>query len=202
MDIASTFNARHVCYLSGKPFWVRAMGLEGWAEVAAWLDDFLPGRSERDRPPAIADPASQAMLETDPGRALLAWIALRDDADCTYEAAFEIFANAEPGEQEYLLAVLKGRRRTRDDAPGVGTDIGETWCGEGMAELARAIGVEALGRLSIDQLEWLIAGGAIDRHRDPDTLAYQEACRQWEESDRRRKEQEAQEAADRPEEVV
>ena len=49
-----------------------------------------------------------------------------------------------------------------------------------MAELATSLGMDGLRRLTLDQVEFLISGGKVDRHADPDTRAVAEVQRMWE----------------------
>lgn len=195
MDIASTFGARRICYLAGRPFWVRPIDWSGWADVAAWLDDMLPGRDGRAGPPRVADDASQALLRSPEGRSLLAWVAVRGDG-VPYAEAASLWAGATEEERGRLLSVLMGRRRTLE-APGdrEGSDIGELWCGPGLARLAREIGMEALARLTIDQAEWLLSEGECDRHADPARARVRDVQREWEEARRRWERQQAADPA-------
>lgn len=178
MDLPSTLGARRLCYMAGRPFWVRPCPLEGWAEIAAWLDDMLPGRADRELPPRFGDDASQELLRSDAGLALLAWIALRDSG-VDYEGALKLWARADEPERSRLISVLFARRRSLQPSSD-GQDIGETWCGEGIAELATTLGMDGLRGLSLDQVEFLLSGGKVDRHADPDTKAVMEVQRMWE----------------------
>lgn len=198
MDIASTFAARRICYLADRPFWVRPMDWRGWSEVIAWLDDMVPGRSERECPPRLGSEASQELLRSDSGRALLAWIALRDEG-IRYEEATVLWVQADEEERHRLLSVLMGRRRSLVRGSG-GTDLGEVWCGKGMAQLGQMIGMEALSRLTLDQAEWLLSEGECDQHADPAVKARIDLQRQWQEANARWKaEQVAIEAGAKPE---
>lgn len=181
MFLSTIFNPPRLCELGGRPFWARALSVADWATIVAWLDDVLPGKPEREFPPEVADPASQRALESRPGRTLLVWLALRHD-DVTYEAARELWTAASPEEQYRLLDVLMHRRRTaRADGAG-GTDLGHSWFGEGMAELAVEIGVETMGRLSFDQLEWIASGGKADSHASPEARGFERAMQIYAES--------------------
>lgn len=168
------------------------MSWSGWADVVAWLDDMRPGRADRTSPPRLADDASQELLRTDAGRALLAWIAVRDEG-VTYADAAALWHQANDEERHRLLSVLMDRRRTlaTDDDDRTGTDIGQIWCGKGMATLAQAIGIEAIGRLTLDQLEWLLSDGECDQHADPARQPAADMQERWEEAHRRWKEQQA-----------
>ena len=188
MDFPSTFNARRLVYLCGKPFWVRAFAAQAWADLLAWLDDVIPGRADRELPPELGGPEAQGWLESDDGRAIVLWLALRDDEDMAYETAAEMSRDLRPGEYNRLIGILTARRRTaRPGLEGASRDLAETWCGEGLAELGTAIGLEAMGRLSLDQIEWLQSGGKCDEHADPDVKARLAAQRAWQEAEEARK---------------
>lgn len=174
MHLPEVFNAPRLCELGGRPYWVRALSLADWATVIGWLDDVLPGRADREEPPALSDEASQRALESGPGRMLLTWLALRHE-DVTYSLAREIWDGSSPAEQFIFLDILMHRRRTLSPSTGSGTDLGQTWCAKGMAELAREIGPEAFARLSLDQLEWLGSGGICDGEVAPSWRAADEA---------------------------
>lgn len=140
------------------------------ATLLSWLDDVLPGRSERVMPPEFSSPEAQEALRSWPGRFLLSWLAVRDmgiSYDDVSLLAFPDQNNPEDVERAdlehvRLLDVLFGSRRTATRAEGEKRDISTTWCSEGMASLAREIGVEAMGKLSLDQFEWLMSGGEVD----------------------------------------
>ena len=178
MDLPSVVGARRLCYVAGRAYWVRPCPLEGWAEIAAWLDDMTPGRAEREYPPRFGDDASQELLRTEAGLALLAWIALRDSG-VDYDQSLKLWSRADEDERVRLVSVLFARRRTIRPSED-GSDIGETWCGEGMAELATSLGMDGLRRLTLDQVEFLLSAGKVDRHADPDTRAVAEVQRMWE----------------------
>ena len=177
MHLPEVFNAPRICYLGGRIYWCRALSIEGTATVLAWLDDVIPGRSERTSPPELGSEASQAALGSQGGKWLLTWLALREHG-LSYEQAAELPI----AEIEYarLLTVLFAIRRTAQRDPmSEGRDIAETWCAAGVAELASQIGIEAVGRLSRDQFEWMMSGGTVDPHADPDAGAYQRAVAEW-----------------------
>lgn len=180
MHLPPVLAAPRLCFLAGRAFWVRPLSLAGWAVVLAWLDDVQPeGRDDRDGPPPLNSGESQAWLRAEDGRALLCWLGLRDD-DVAYETAREMWKAAEPHEHSRFLSVLMARRRTA--APGredEGSDLADTFCGEGIAELATTLGLDALGRLTLDQVEWLQSGGKCDEHADPDVKRRAEMQREW-----------------------
>ena len=181
MDLPSTLGAPRHCFIGGNVYWIRPMSMEGLAIVMNWLDDVLPGRSERKMPPKLGDDASQAALSSFPGQAMLAWLALRDSG-FSYAQAAEIVPHPDDGEGEAsqrkaiehfrLMEVLMTRRRTRDKEPPPGAeDISETWCAEGMASLASEYGLTEIGKLTLDQYEWLGTAGKLDEWRQFDMQA-------------------------------
>ncbi len=103
------------------------------------------------------------------------WLALREHG-VTYEQAAADYAFREQGadmeseeakrqawEQFRLFDALYGRRRTfQPDETGSSDDVSRTWCGKGMAELAAEYGIEQVGKLSLDQFEWLSSQGTAD----------------------------------------
>ena len=112
------------------------------------------------------------------GQVLLTWLALRDQGfsyeDCAALDTTEL-------ERVRLLQVLFAVRRTADPVPSeTAGDIAGTWCAEGMAALARDIGIEAVGRLSRDQFEWLMSGGEADREHSPEARGYSAAMALYE----------------------
>lgn len=175
MDLPSTLNAPRIVYLGGRAHFVRAISMEGMAIILAWLDDVLPGRDEREMPPRFADDASQAALKAPSGQVLLIWIALRHEG-ISFDQAARI--DASEVEQIRLASVLFHRRRSMQPSP-TSADVGETWCGKGMASMVSQIGMDRVAALSLDQFEWLCSDGDCDLHADPDVknrLAWQE---QW-----------------------
>ncbi len=173
MLIPDVFNAPRLCRAGGKFFWVRKIDLEGFGIILNWLDDVLPG--ERTELPKLGAPESQKALESWSGIVLLVWIALREHG-VTYEEAAETYAVRESDinpedetakrqswEQWHLINCLFGRRRTRQkDESDAGEDISKTWCGKGMAEMAHEYGIDRIGKLSLDQFEWLSSRGTAD----------------------------------------
>lgn len=187
MDLPSTLAARRICYVGGRPFWVRPISIGGIAEIVAWLDDVLPGA--REMPPRLGDPASQAQLDTPPGQALLAWIALRDEG-VGYEEAAGLWRETDDDGRNRLLSVLFARRRTMGRG-GAGDDIGELWCDKEMASAMVEVGASTFRSLTLDQVEFLMSGGECDRHADPGRKALDEAQRIWERQQAERKAAEA-----------
>jgi hypothetical protein len=145
------------------------------AIILAWLDDVLPGRAEREMPPAFGDEASQTAINSIPGQVLITWLALRDQG-ISYEQAAEF--QAELPERIRLLDVLFHRRRTYKPS-GEASDVAATWCGKDFASMVTELGIERVRALSLDQFEWLCSSGECDMHADPNVknlLAWQD---QW-----------------------
>jgi hypothetical protein len=187
MDLPTLVNAPRAVYLGDRRYWVRPLTLDGLGTILGWLDDTLPGRDDRKTPPRISDPASQEALQSGPGAALLAWLALRStEPDITEETAAELARGADDVERARLIHVLLGRRRTYTPGAG-GTDIAEIWWGPLLCEFPRersaggllhvypSLTLEAIGRLTLDQLDCLMSGGCDDE--DP-SLASQEFLQQ------------------------
>ncbi len=162
MFLPETLNAPRQCWLGGQVYWVRSLSLEGFGILVAWLDDVLPGREERKTPPRYGDDASQAALRDPAGEHLLVWLALRSQS-VTWEQAGALADQMTVAEKARLGTVLLGRRRTWEPSPGGGTDLGELWTDKGWASLAIELGgLDKLGSLSLDQLEFLMARGDVD----------------------------------------
>jgi len=175
MDICSTLNAPRRCRLGGKTFWVRSLSIEGMACVLAWLDDVLPGRSERTMPPEFGSQEAQEALRSWPGRFMLSWLAVRDSGISYDDVALLAYPDPEkPGDDERadlehvrILDVLFASRRTAAKSDGEKRDVATTWCQAGMAALIREMGAEAVGKLSFDQFEWLMSDGEVDTQAQP-----------------------------------
>jgi hypothetical protein len=179
MDLCSTLNAPRIVYLAGKVHFVKAMSLESTSIILAWLDDILPGKADRTFPPELGSDAAQAALNSAHGQVLLTWLALRGEG-LSYDQCAAL--DTTELERVRLLQVLFATRRTAEPAPPGGTDVSQTWTGEGMAELAREIGLEAVGRLSRDQLEFLLSGGTADEQASPSANAYARACEMYDQA--------------------
>ena len=171
MDIPTVLGAPRQCVVGGRVLWVRPMTMEGLAIVMSWLDDVLPGRDKRKMPPKVGDEASQAALQSFSGKTLLTWLALRDHG-FSFEDACEPVPHPLDGEGEAankkavehfrLMDVFMSRRRTRMPSEGGGEDVSETWWDKGIAELATTYGLAELGKLTLDQVDWLLTGGTAD----------------------------------------
>ncbi len=169
MDLPSLLRAPRICWLAGRTFWVRPLTLDDWGMLLAWFDDVLPGYADRKQPPCFGADEAQEALYSPTGYTIIAWIALRHEMPSFDEVA-SIIAEATDEERLRLLTVVFGRRRTLK--PGAdGDDIATTWWGpvicstEGLIEAYPALTFEAIGRLSLDQLDCLMSRGVP--HEDP-----------------------------------
>ncbi len=183
MFLPETLNAPRICWLGGQVYWIRALSLEGYAILIGWLDDILPGREDRKTPPKYGDEASQAALKDPAGEHLLVWLALRFQ-ETTWEQAGAIADGSSAIEKLRLGNVLLGRRRTWEPSSEGGTDLGQLWTEKGFASLAIELGgLDRIGALSLDQLEFLMSGGNLDTDPaySPENLA--EVQRKWREEE-------------------
>jgi hypothetical protein len=178
--LPETFAARRVCTLAGQIYWVRPLSIEGWATLLAWLDDFVPGRDERECPPEFGSEETQAQLRTPAGQSLVTWLAL-EESGVSFEQAARLVDDAQPLELVRLWHIVFSHRRTAKPEPG-GKDISEMWCGPGLATCAFAIGLKDIGKLTLDQLEWLGTDGKADDHASPSSRGYQRAMQMYEEA--------------------
>lgn len=180
MDIVSTFNPPRLVQLAGKPYWVRALTLADFACILAWLDDVTPGRADRKMPPEFGSEESQRALESAHGRALLVWLALRDQG-VSYAEAADIAIDVSEIEGIYLERVLFGRRRTMKPGPP-GEDIGVGWWGPVVASFIEAgISVDAIAGWTLDQLEMGCMGRDRLNDEDPRSLTLEDVVRMGEE---------------------
>ncbi len=163
-------------WLAGRIFWVRPISLEAMGILLAWLDDVLPGRAERDCLPEYSDDASQEMLRSPTGQAIVRWLALRDQGISFAEAITLEAATDEERETENrrLRRVLFERRRTYEAGPLSG-DISEVWCGPPFLALVKEIGMDGVRQLSLDQFEWIASGGSCDEQSSPEMVGYNRA---------------------------
>ena len=158
------------------------MTVDGLAIVINWLDDVIPGRPDRKMPVKVGDKASQNALGSFPGQCLLTWLALRDHG-FSYAQAAEIVPHPDDGEGEAagrkaiehfrLMEVYMSRRRTRTPSEG-GDDISETWYDKDLCKLAMEYGLAELGRLTLDQYDFILSGGNADEFGQFDLQAVQD----------------------------
>lgn len=167
MDIVATFNPPRMVQLAGETFWCRAISYEDFATVMAWIDDVVPGRSDRKTPPAFGSPESIEAIESMPGQCLLTWVALRHSG-VTYERACELTVEADPVELARLSSVLFSRRRTRPERQPVeaGEDAGEAWYGPMVHSFVTNcyMTIPDVAAMTIDQLDMLASKGLEQEH--------------------------------------
>ena len=179
MDLPVTLGAPRHCYLDGEVYWVRPMTVLAMATVMQWLDDVLPGRSDRKMPLKIGDESSQRALQSFPGKVLLTYLALREHG-FSYAQAAEIVPHSPEDdanerkavEHLRLIDVFMSRRRTMVKGEG-GEDWSDTWLDEHYARLASEYGLAELGNLTLDQFEWLCSGGKADEGEQYDLATIQ-----------------------------
>lgn len=161
MDFISSFNPPRLVLLGGEPYWVRAMLLGDLAILVGWLDDILPGRAGRRMAKELPDLGGEAALnalDSPPGWALVAWLALRHQG-VSYIDAARLAHAATMEEKARLLDVFYTRRRTL--VPEGGKGVGEQWWGPGLCAVMERYGpdMRSLEHLSLDQLDMLITAG-------------------------------------------
>ena len=177
MDIPVTLGAPRHCKIGGNIYWVRPMTMLAIAAVMQWLDDVLPGRSERKMPPKIGDEASQRALQSFPGQVMLASLAMAPHGFSYAQAAELVPMSPYDDDNEdkckewiRLHDVYLARRRTMVKLEG-GGDWSESWLDAKYFELARQYGLAAIGNLTIDQFDWLCSGGDADSGAQYDLAA-------------------------------
>ncbi len=166
MDLPSLLRAPRICWLAGRTYWVRPLTLDDWGTLLGWLDDVVPGREDRKTPPRFASDEAQAAIYSEPGRALLAWLALRDSG-IPFDEAGALIEEATELEQSRLITVLFGRRRSLRLVPDEGDDLADTWWGplaSKILEVFPGLTFEAVGRMSLDQLDCLGSQGVPDEN--------------------------------------
>lgn len=178
MDIVSCFNPPRLVELAGERFWVRSLTLDDHATIAAWLDDVLPGRADRTVPPELTGDEAQAALDSDAGKALLAWVGLRH-LGISYEHAAHRMLTAGDLEQTRYLLVLFGRRRT-DATPRIADENAVTWWGPNLAALCDRLHKtpDEIGRLTIDQVHCIATEGLPDEK--PGRVSVDDVQAMWE----------------------
>lgn len=151
MDIASAFAAPRPVVLAGETRWVRPLSLDALATLHAWLDARAPGREGRATPPCLSD--HWDLLDSGEGLWVLVWLALRD-AGFPWMAAGAVAGAMAREEVAPLIEALFARRRTLKPA-GDGEDLARLWWGPVARALADRIGLDAAGRLTLDQLDMM-----------------------------------------------
>jgi hypothetical protein len=176
-------NVPRLCQLGGKAYWVRALDLEAFATLIGWHDDTLPVEGERPpEPPEFGSEAARKARASATGQVILVWLGLRHQG-VSYEQAREIFLDAKSTEKEddplpelavFFNVIL---RRGRTWAPsGRTSDLARVWCDEGWANLVEHLGsIENVGRLSLDQLDFLASNGKCDSRTEDEGRAMAQA---------------------------
>ena len=178
MDLPSALNAPRLCYLGQRGFFVRALSLESWAIIAAWLDDHVQ-REDMDVIPATTDEAAQALLDQPVGGALMTWLGLREHG-VTYEQAIVHWSEADEKQRLYFRWALTRRRKTFEPDSATGENIAQMWCGKGLASLVREFGFEQVCSMSLDQLEWIGSEGDLDHQKSPSARGFSQAMEMYE----------------------
>src|SRR6185312_6445732 len=104
MHATPLFRSARLCYLAGRPYWVRPLDLDGWGTLFGWLDDVLEGQDDRKGYPPFGSAEAQAALSSDAGLALLAWLGLRGSG-VDYEGAVRLVLAAEDAEKTRFVLV-------------------------------------------------------------------------------------------------
>ncbi len=181
MDLCSALAPPRLCQLDGETYWVRPLKLGDYALILAWLDDVLPGKTERTMPPLLGSDESQAALSSTKGWELLVWLGLRADGT-TWNEAVAIAREATDVERVRFIDVIYARRRTWKLGPG-GEDLGLVWAGpifagtyesEGMCQRL-GMTLDDIAALTLDQIDCLQAMGCPDE--DPRRVSHEELAR-------------------------
>ncbi len=181
MDLCSALASPRLCQLDGETYWVRPLRLADYALILAWLDDVLPGKTERTTPPLLGDDKSQAALSSAKGWELLVWLGLRADGT-TWNEAKAIAFEATVEERFIFHGALFARRRTKQPGPG-GEDLAEAWVGPMLSGTAESQGMcerfgmtlEDIAQLTLDQVECLNSNGL--ESEDPRRVSHKELAR-------------------------
>jgi hypothetical protein len=178
LHLPQVFGGRRLCFIAGKPYMVRGLSGEGWSHLLAVFDDQIPGAESRKHPPHFGSPECQEWLRTPEGEVLKIWLALQEFG-IDYQQAEKLWIDASRDECSRLHSVLFAGRRTErirrelEVDTDVGKDISETWCGNALAELARTISIEQLGRYTLAQIEWILSCGLSDQNPNESPEALQ-----------------------------
>lgn len=184
MDIITTFNPPRMVMFGktehspGRIFWVRAITQEDYAILMAWIDDVLPGQSERTMPPSLSSPEASAALESPLGWTVLAWIGLRHSG-VDYETAAKLILQASPIEKARLMTVMFRKRPTFRPSLG-GEDIGVAWWGPNVAAMLKEfkLPLQMIGAMTLDQME-MIWGDGIEAE-NPTRMTIDQVQAMWE----------------------
>ncbi len=175
MDLCSALASPRLCQLDGETYWVRPLRLADYALILAWLDDVLPGKTERTTPPLLGSDESQDALSSANGWELLVWLGLRADG-ATWNEAAALAREATDVERIRFHDALFTRRRTKQPRPG-GEDLAEAWCGPMMTAMCERFGMtlEDIAALTLDQVECLNSDGL--ESEDPRRVSHEELAR-------------------------
>ncbi len=181
MDLCSALASPRLCQLDGETYWIRPLKLGDYALILAWLDDVLPGKTERTIPPLLCSEESQKALSGPLGWHLLIWLGLRDQG-VTWNEAYAIALEVADHERVVFRNAIYARRRTFQ--PGMtGQDLGAVWAGpifagthesEGMCQRL-GMTLEEIANLTLDQIDCLQALGCPEE--DPRRVTHEELAR-------------------------
>ncbi len=181
MDLCSALAPPRLCQLDGETYWVRPLRLGDYALILAWLDDVLPGKTERTTPPLLGSAESQKALSGPKGWHLLVWLGLRHEG-VSWNEAYAIALEAADYERVIFLEKIYARRRTWKPGPS-GEDLGAVWAGpifagtheyEGMCQRF-GMTLDDVAALTLDQIDCLQAMGCPDE--DPRRVTHEELAR-------------------------
>ncbi len=181
MDLCSALASPRLCQLDGETYWVRPLRLADYALILAWLDDVLPGKTERTTPPLLGSEESQKALSGPKGWHLLVWLGLRGEG-VSWNEAYAIALEAADHERVVFCKAIYARRRTWKPGPG-GEDLGAVWAGPIFAGTSESEGMcqrlgmtlEDVAALTLDQIDCLQALGCPDE--DPRRVSHEELAR-------------------------
>jgi hypothetical protein len=179
MDLASALAAPRLCQFGDRYFWVRPFGLEDYALVVAWLDDVIPGRTDRTQSPELRSDEAKAAMDEPAGWITLAWAGLRHHG-ASYVDVATLATRATDEEKARYLNVVFSRRRTLKPGPD-GNDIARAWFGPNLSALCEHYPGHSLadaGRLTLDQYDLLAGQGCEDEEPRRLTWSQVEAMRQ------------------------
>ena len=180
MDIVSVFNPPRFLVIADQDLWVRGLTLGDFALIIAWLDDVLPGHSDRALPPRFLSDEAQESLNSPLGRCVLCYAGMRHSG-VSWERCQELAIRAEPAEWSRLLTILFRRRRGIEPS-GDSEDLGEGWWGPLVTGFCTELGYrpEDLANFTLDQLDCLGRDGLKDEK--PGVLTIDEVQKMWEEA--------------------
>jgi hypothetical protein len=178
MDLPSVSNAPRALSIGGATYRARALTLGQLGELLAWLEDRINGGA---RPVPLASDSARLALATTDGLAVLLHLSLLScQPTLTRDRAAALVGDLDAEGEARLLAIAFRRRPgyVPPDA-GVGKDLAESDWGaiwEGVSG-HRADRYEAVGQLTLDQLENHVARGALE---GSESLAPAEVQAMWE----------------------